>query len=109
MPPASVQRVVSKLDGVESCEVNLVTEKMTVSYDEAKTGPADFKRAVERAGFGISPEAQEKAAEKRPEKKSKKRLFGAYNIRSIIGGAALCFNGANDGEKSTRTVFCGYD
>lgn len=66
---ASVQRVVSKLDGVESCEVNLVTEKMTVSYDEAKTGPADFKRAVERAGFGISPEAQEKAAEKQPEKK----------------------------------------
>ena len=36
---ASVQRVVSKLDGVESCEVNLVTEKMTVVYDETKTGP----------------------------------------------------------------------
>lgn len=35
---SSVQRVVSKLNGVESCEVNLITGKMTVNYDETKTG-----------------------------------------------------------------------
>lgn len=85
---ASVQRVVSKLDGVESCEVNLVTEKMTVSYDEAKTGPADFKRAVERAGFGISPEAQEKAAEKRPEKKVKSGFSGLI-ISAVLSAVLL--------------------
>ena len=85
---ASVQRVVSKLDGVESCEVNLVTEKMTVSYDEAKTGPADFKRAVERAGFGISPEAQEKAAEKQPEKKVKSGFSGLI-ISAVLSAVLL--------------------
>lgn len=85
---ASVQRVVSKLDGVESCEVNLVTEKMTVSYDEAKTGPADFKRAVERAGFGISADTQEKAAEKQPEKKVKSGFSGLI-ISAVLSAVLL--------------------
>ena len=67
---ASVQRVVSRLEGVESCDVNLITGKMTVSYDEQKTGQADFTRVVEKAGFGIRPDTPEetekpKAAEKK--------------------------------------------
>ena len=58
---ASVQRVVSRLEGVENCDVNLITGKMTVSYDEQKTGQADFTRVVEKAGFGIRPDMPEKA------------------------------------------------
>ena len=47
---ASVQRVVSKLEGVSSCEVNLITEKMSVSYDESRVSPADLERVISRAG-----------------------------------------------------------
>ena len=43
---SSVQRVVSKLTGVESCEVNLITGKMTVNYDETKTGDLGFTPSV---------------------------------------------------------------
>ena len=32
---------------------------MTVSYDEQKTGQADFTRVVEKAGFGIRPDTPE--------------------------------------------------
>lgn len=53
---ASVTRVVSRLEGVATCEVNLITGKMTVTFDETKTGEADFIRVVEKAGFGIEPD-----------------------------------------------------
>lgn len=62
---ASVQRVVSRLEGVTRCEVNLITEKMNVSYDETKVTPEDFTRAVVKAGFDISP-IESEAAEKKP-------------------------------------------
>ncbi len=48
---ASVQRVVSKKDGIARCEVNLITEKMQVEYDESKITPADIIFAVTKAGF----------------------------------------------------------
>ena len=52
---SSVQRVVSKLNGVESCEVNLITGKMTVNYDETKTGDLGFTPSVQtvknKSGF----------------------------------------------------------
>ena len=66
---SSVQRVVSRLDGVESCDVNLITGKMIVNFDECKTGEADFIRVVEKAGFGI--EADKPKAEEKQEKKEK--------------------------------------
>ena len=68
---ASVTRVVSRLEGVENCEVNLITGKMTVNFDENKTGEADFIRVVEKAGFGIEPDisAETPKTEEKAEKK----------------------------------------
>ena len=65
---AAVTRVVSRLEGVTSCEVNLITTKMTVSYDDTKVSPDDFKRVVEKAGFGITPFAED---EPKPKEKPK--------------------------------------
>lgn len=52
---ASVNRVVSKLSGVSACDVNLITGKMTVVYDESAVTSDDFFRVVKKAGFGIAP------------------------------------------------------
>ncbi len=52
---AAVNRVVSRLSGVEKCEVNLITEKMTVEYDEKLISFSDFERVVTKAGFTIAP------------------------------------------------------
>lgn len=66
---ASVTKVVSRLDGVTACEVNLITGKMTVTFDEARATENDFYRVVEKAGFGITKEKENKK-EKKQEKKA---------------------------------------
>ena len=85
---ASVQRVVSRLEGVENCDVNLITGKMTVSYDEQKTGQADFTRVVEKAGFGIRPDTPEEA-EKPKAAEKKKGGFGGTVVSAILSALLL--------------------
>ena len=88
---ASVQRVVSRLEGVENCDVNLITGKMTVSYDEQKTGQADFTRVVEKAGFGIRTDTPEKAEKPRDCRKEKGRLRRYGYFGCVIGVIASTF------------------
>ena len=47
----SVTRMLSAVPGVEKVDVSLAGASAKVTYDPAKSGPADFKRAVERAGY----------------------------------------------------------
>lgn len=47
----SVTRMLTGIAGVEKVDVSLAEGKASVSYDPARAGAADFKRAVERAGF----------------------------------------------------------
>ena len=47
----SVTRMLSGLPGVATVAVSLEKQKATVSYDPAKSGLAELKRAVERAGY----------------------------------------------------------
>lgn len=46
-----VTRMLTAIPGVDRVEVSLSEAKADVSYDPAKTGVVEFKRAVERAGF----------------------------------------------------------
>jgi copper chaperone len=48
---SSVTRTLSSVPGVQKVDVSLADSRATVTYDPAKAGPADFKRAVENAGF----------------------------------------------------------
>ncbi len=66
----AVQRVVHRLSGVNECEVNLMTEKMTVTYDESVIGLSDFERVITKAGFGIREDIPitEKVAEEKEKK-----------------------------------------
>ena len=47
----SVTRMLSGLPGVGKVDVSLAAASAKVTYDPAKSGLADFKRAVERAGY----------------------------------------------------------
>ena len=47
----SVTRMLSGVAGVESVDVSLDEGRARVTYDSAKAGPAEFKRAIERAGY----------------------------------------------------------
>jgi P-type Cu+ transporter len=50
----AVDRAIKKLDGVIEQNVNLVTELMTVTFDENKLTEADLIKAVEKAGYEAS-------------------------------------------------------
>ena len=50
---AYVQKTIAKLDGVSDVQVNIATEKMTISFDEKKLGFEDIQKAVEDAGYGL--------------------------------------------------------
>ncbi len=47
----SVTRMLSGVPGVSEVDVSLSGASAKVTYDPSKSGLADFKRAVERAGY----------------------------------------------------------
>ncbi|MCM1541964.1 MAG: heavy metal translocating P-type ATPase [Blautia sp.] len=49
-----VEKAVGKLAGMEKASVNLLTETMEVSYDEAQLTGDEITAAVEKAGYGAS-------------------------------------------------------
>lgn len=67
---ARIEKVVSKIEGVESVTVNLTTEKMSVYIDETKIGLDKITNAVEKAGFGWAE--LKKGAEQVDEDRAKK-------------------------------------
>ena len=57
---ARVEKAVSKVDGVSSCSVSLLTNSMGV---EGTASEADIIKAVEDAGYGASPKSAHSAAD----------------------------------------------
>src|SRR4030066_362470 len=53
---ARVEEALSSVPGVISASVNLASDKATGEYLEG-TGPADMRRGVEEAGYGLGSEA----------------------------------------------------
>jgi Cu+-exporting ATPase len=53
---AHVQQAAAKLKGVAEAAVNIATEKMTVRFDESRTGFEQLRKAVEDAGYGLLEE-----------------------------------------------------
>jgi len=60
---AASQKALLRLDGVQECEVNLVTEKARVVYDENKLNFAKLQKAVQDAGFNMEEEQSLQKAE----------------------------------------------
>ena len=48
---AHVDKAVNKLNGINECNVNLLTNSMEVSYDETKVNSLDIINAVRKAGY----------------------------------------------------------
>ena len=48
-----VERVVKKVDGIESANVNFATEILTVQYDDSKIDNEKIESAVEKAGYKV--------------------------------------------------------
>lgn len=84
---AAVERVTRKMEGVQESNVNLATNKMTITYDESKVSPEDIIGRVEKAGFGA---ALEQIKEKEQEKEEKLEQEKAqHKIRQRVIGSII--------------------
>ena len=84
---AAVERVTRKMEGVQESNVNLATNKMTITYDESKVFPEDIIGRVEKAGFGA---ALEQIKEKEQEKEEKLEQEEAqHKIRQRVIGSII--------------------
>ncbi len=55
---AAVERSVKKIAGVESVNVNLLTNSMNVEYDKEQVSDSEIIKAVTDAGYGAFPKAE---------------------------------------------------
>ena len=82
---AAVDRSVRRLDGISDCQVNLLTNSMTVSFDDSILSESDIISAVNLAGYGASVNKAEKEVKK--EKGSNE--LREMKIRLIVSFAFL--------------------
>lgn len=69
----AIERVTSRLDGVELSSVNFATESLTIQYDESKITFEQINAAVEKAGYKIIVENVDIEGKKQDELASMKR------------------------------------
>jgi P-type Cu+ transporter len=81
-----VEKVLGKLEGVRSAQVNLATEKASVTVETGVVGLPDLVRAVEKAGFGASVVTGDDAQFVAEELQAKAR---ARHDLMVFAGAAL--------------------
>ncbi len=61
---AAVEKGVKKLPGINSAEVNLLSNSMTVDFNETVTKKEDIIKAVEGAGYGANVKGENKSVKK---------------------------------------------
>ncbi len=82
---ARVQRVTERLEGMESCQVNLLSGTMDVVYDEDALTPQQIIAAVTDAGYGAEQETAKAAPGKQPDlRKMKIRLWVSIPLLVIL-------------------------
>lgn len=88
---SNVEKIVSKLDGVDQASVNLAANTLTVSYEENIITPEDIKSAIDNGGYGLIIENKESQRIKLVEeeqqkqyKKLKKQVIGAWIFAAPI-------------------------
>ena len=59
---ANVEKAVSRLDGVETAQVNLLTKRMAVSYNPDTVNADTIIQAIEKRGYGAFPLSEENTA-----------------------------------------------
>ena len=80
---AHVEKAVSKVAGVESAAVNLMTGRMSVTFDESKTSPAIICDAVIADGYGAEPAANTDAHRQQEKQDEATRAMRRRLILSI--------------------------
>ncbi len=90
---ARIEKVVGKIDGVESVSVNLATEKATVLYDAQKVKLSAIKQSIEKAGYKAL-EIEKKGAvdeDKIRKEKAVRTLWTKFIVSAVFGALLLYY------------------
>ncbi len=85
---ANVERAVRKLDGIESAEVNLLANRLTVEYDPQQLSAGEIVGAVTAAGYGASPAGEERREKAPSPAQTAREQLAAMKRRLIL---SVCF------------------
>lgn len=83
-----VEKVTKKMPGIENAVVNFATEKLSVSYDADAVSFGDIKARVEKAGYKLIREEEQKIEEKKKNLDEKGKLLWRL-ILSLIFSVPL--------------------
>ncbi|ALK09661.1 heavy metal translocating P-type ATPase [Blastochloris viridis] len=88
---ARLERVLSRLPGVEAVSVNLPLERADIRLAPGGPDVAALVEAVERTGFGATPRLHDAAARKaaEAEREAKRRASERWTLAELIFSAAL--------------------
>ena len=88
----TIEKATKKLDGVTVANVNLATEKLTISYEPSLLRVSDIKKAVENAGYkAIEEQDTNEDADKIRKEKEIKTLWKKFIISAIFSIPLLYF------------------
>lgn len=103
----TLERVLGKVNGVKKANINLATEKATVTYDDTVCTPDQMKSAVESVGYkAVVDEKKPSFAEALEDKEKQKELKSLRNkviVSLLLGGLILW--GSFPGLMSTAPSF----
>ena len=75
----AIERAVNKLDGIDNINVNVATEKATISYDSSKLKLTEIRNTIEKIGYKVLEKSESKSnnvdEDKIRKEKEIKKLF----------------------------------
>ena len=86
-----LERALKKVDGVSDANVNLATEKATVTYDANKVTDNHLESAVAKVGYQalINEELKSEDEEKKEKKKELRSLRNKVFVSLVLGALIL--------------------
>ena len=88
---ARIEKSVGEMEGVDSCSVNLATERLTVEFDGATTGLDFVKSRVEKLGYGWAEIKKDSADEHKLRKEKEIKTLRMKLIVSIVFTVPLLY------------------
>jgi Cu+-exporting ATPase len=82
---ARIERVVAKMDGVESVAVNLASERGVVTFDGGKLSLADIIAKIEKTGYGAAvPKPKQADEDKLRKQKAIRVLWIKFTVAAVF-------------------------
>ncbi len=86
---ATIEKVTKKLEGVQSSDVNIATNRLIITYDEAKVSPADIINKIIKAGFEATEYISPSASKTSSIKKKSDSISARNNKGALIATVCL--------------------